>query len=171
MGYSDQKFYTRNFEDVVLGSAVGTITASGSNSLVGVLRLPKFLRRTAINKIRVYVATAPAANLTVTKLAFLNGTNTFAVATIGTNTAGVSVDATVIATFGGVAASGTDLAVPLTTSTMPNGLTMVKEAGTNTNAIIAAGVQPTINAEGTGTASGQAVGTYDIWFEAQELHS
>lgn len=168
MGYSDQKFYSRNFEDVALGTS-GTLTASGSNALATTLRLPKFARRTAINKIRVVIAAAPATNVTVTVLNFLNGTATFAVATVGTHTAGEILDATVVATFDGVAASGSNLTVPLTTFTMPNGLTGVKAAGTNSNAVFAADGQPTLTVVATGTASGQSYGTYDMWFELQEL--
>lgn len=46
----------------------------------------------------------------------------------------------------------------------------VTEAPTGTTGTFAAGGEPTVTVVGTGTASAaQAAGTYDIWFEAQEL--
>lgn len=100
MAYSDGKFYARPFVPVAFGTNVGTATATASGHAVtisGVARLPKYPKRVKINVVRVAIGTAPGAALTTSKLIFKNGTDTFAVATIGTNTAGVVVDATVTA--------------------------------------------------------------------------
>lgn len=105
MGYSDQKFYARNYDRVTEATvATGTATASGANTLTSQGRLPRFPRRTQVNTVRVEVITAPAANLTNVVLAFLNGTNTFATATVGTNTAGTSVTGTVNVAYNVLAA-------------------------------------------------------------------
>ena len=93
MGYSDQKFYTRPLVPVRF-NATSTSTATASAQVVtstDVAQLPEFQRRTEITGFVAKVVTAPNAGATTTKLALLNGTNTFAVATIGTNTAGVDV--------------------------------------------------------------------------------
>lgn len=39
------------------------------------------------------------------------------------------------------------------------------------NAVLAADTQPSISISGTATASGAAVGAYDVYFEVQELNS
>ena len=96
MAYSDQKFYSRLLVPLCLASNAGTSTATASGhapTTTAAVRLKKYLRRTKVSAVRVAVDTAPGAALTTAKLIFLNGTDTFAVATIGTNTAGVSVDA------------------------------------------------------------------------------
>ena len=93
MGYSDQKFYNRPFSRVIFSASAGTSSEAGTaaNTLTP-YKFPKFNRRTRINKIRVLINTAPVANYTVVVARFLNGTSTFATATIGTNTAGVVVE-------------------------------------------------------------------------------
>lgn len=99
MGYSDQKYYSRP-QIPVITQGTATTTASGTNTnSTGFINqsLPKFFRQTDIRSIRIYVTTVPATNLTNVNFIFLNGTNTFATATIGTNTAGSIVDATVTA--------------------------------------------------------------------------
>jgi hypothetical protein len=101
MSYSDPKYDARVMVPVVLGSAVGTLTFTASahaKTNSAVYRLPKFLKRTKVNAVRVKVGTAPVAGVVSSKLIFKNGTNTFAVATIGTNTAGSTVDATMTST-------------------------------------------------------------------------
>lgn len=93
MAYSDSKFYTRVLVPVRF-AATSTLTATASGHVVtntDQVELPKFIRRTKISAVRVKPTTAPVAS--TVKLAFLNGTNTFAVATLGA--AGTSVDATV----------------------------------------------------------------------------
>ena len=137
MGYSDAKYYAR--PQVMVADpdvATGTITASGSNAVATAFTLPTFNRRTAVNKVKAVIKTAPATNLTVVTLNFLNGTSTFAVATIGTNAAGSVVEVT----------------------------------PTANNTFTASG-QPTVTVIGTGTASAQSYGAYEVFFESQELYS
>jgi hypothetical protein len=96
MAFSDQKFITRVLVPAGFNvTSTATITASGHVvTNTAAYRLPKFLRRTKISAIRAKVVTAPNAGATSTRMVFLNGTSTFAVVTVSTNTAGVSVDAT-----------------------------------------------------------------------------
>ena len=94
MPYTSAQYGARPFYPVALATNVGTMTATASGQAVtnsAVAALPEFTRRTLINKIKVQVVTAPGAGATTVKLIFKNGTSTFAVATIGTNTAGVIV--------------------------------------------------------------------------------
>lgn len=98
MGYTDQKFYTRQFSKVdEIAVTTSTLTASGhvvTSTNVG--DLPKFIKRTKVNAIRVEIKTAPVNQPTVS-LVFLNGTSTVGNAAVGTNTAGVFIDATMTA--------------------------------------------------------------------------
>lgn len=96
MGYSDQKYYGR--DDVFVADsavATGTFTAGAANTLAAAVILPKFNRRTALTNVKVITKTASKAGSTgPVTLNFLNGTNTFAVATVGTGSAGSQVDVT-----------------------------------------------------------------------------
>jgi hypothetical protein len=149
----------QNFVAVVNGTA-GTSTASSTaNSNASTFTLPKLPMKVAIKRIRVRVVTAPASNLTGCKLAFVNGTDTFAIATIATATAGQFVDATAV-TYGG----GAVLYEGTATFTEITGLARAKELGVNALAEVAADVQPTVNVLSTATASGMAQGVYDIWY-------
>jgi len=92
MGYSDGKYNTRVLVPARF-NATSTSTATASGQVVtstDMAECAKFARRTEITGGKVKVVTAPNAGATTTKLAFLNGTATFAVATIGTLTAGQS---------------------------------------------------------------------------------
>lgn len=158
MAYTDPTFNT-SFEEYTVGTpqspvSLGTTTASGANTFTGtagsaagngVWLLPKFKQDTFIKNIRTRIGTAPAANVTVLTLTFLNGTNTIGQTVIGTNTAGVNVDATMTAL-----------------STDSHGVTT---GGANCTA----GTEPTITVTATGTASGQALGTYAVEFVQQGL--
>lgn len=95
MGYSDQKFYTRGLELMADSNiATGTYT-SGTSTLASAFPLPTFKRRTSITQVKVITKTASKAGSTgPVTLNFLNGTTTFAVATVGTGTAGSQVDVT-----------------------------------------------------------------------------
>ena len=174
MGYADQKFYSRPLEALLVagtGTATGTTTGTAATANPNAFpRVPAFIRRTQINRIRVVVSAAQSANFTGSRYAFLNGTNTFAVATIGTAAANTTVDATVIATFSGTAASGTELVNPLSTITNPAGQVYTVIAGINTNAIFNAGTGITVALIGSATAAAHAGPGVDIWFEAQEAH-
>lgn len=100
MSYSDQKYFTISQSAVVLNSNAGTSTATASGHVVtntAVMRLPKFIKRSQVNAIRVAIDTACGAGTTGPTLVFLNGTATLGSVAIGTNTAGVSVDATLTA--------------------------------------------------------------------------
>jgi hypothetical protein len=105
MAYSDQKFITRVLVPARFG-ATSTLTATASGAVVtntAQVALPKFIRRTKVAAIRIKQTTIPVAS--TVKLAFLNGTSTFAVATIS-GTAGQSLDATVTDTLATFAADG-----------------------------------------------------------------
>lgn len=133
MAYVDPQFNV-SVEKLVAFGATGTSTASATdNALASVFRLPKFKRAQKVIGIRVPVATAPASNLTGLSLVFLNGTSTFGVVAVTTNTAGAVLDATM----------------------------------TTANAVFATDAQPSVKALATATASGQSIGTFDIWFEVQ----
>jgi hypothetical protein len=168
MGYSDQKNYSEEKMPLAIGVAV-TATASGSNSLTTVIRAPQFARKTKLTRFRVEVVTAPAANTTGHLFAVLNGTSTIAVATLGTGTntaAGAGV-------WGNIPGTGTgqlaqiELQRTTTTSTLPNGQTVVTTTR-NPNVDINAGTELTIAVIATGTASGHAIGTYDVYMNTQD---
>ena len=158
MAYPDPTFQTV-FEEYVVGNpqspvSLGTTTASGSNTFTGtagsaagngVWLLPKFKNDTFITNIRTRIGTAPAANVTLLTLTWLNGTSTIGQTVISTNTAGVNVDATMTA---------------LTTDS--HGVTT---GGVN----VTAGTEPTLVVTAVGTASGQALGTYAAEFVMRGL--
>lgn len=90
MGFADQKFYTRPLIPIRF-NATSTSTATASAQVVtntAVANLPKVIRRTEITGGNAIIVTAPNAGAATTVLALLNGTSTFATATIGTLTAG-----------------------------------------------------------------------------------
>lgn len=142
--YPDQKFYTRVFTPAVFALGFGTSTGAGtaSNTLAAVAAgLPKWPRRTQINKIRFRCTTIPNVSATAVIAQVKNGTNV-----LGT--------------------------VNLTTATASGGGQFIDGVITSSaNAILAADTQPTIDIAGTFTASGGAVGSYDIWFETQEAYA
>jgi hypothetical protein len=97
MSYSERKTNLRAWN---ASAGTSTATASGhAPTTTAAIKLPKYIQGENIQRVRVAVDTAPGAALTVSKLIFKNGTNTFAVATIGTNTAGSQVDATMTEAF------------------------------------------------------------------------
>lgn len=162
MGYSDQKFYANNVYEAGIG-AVATCTASGSNNLTTVFRLPKFSPKTKVTKFRVEVATAPAVGITGTLFTLLNGTATLAVATLGTNTvAGNGV----YGNISGLAVGQIDLTQTITTATLPNGQTVVTTTR-NAAVDIPAETELTIAVIATGTASGNSIGAFDVYVQRQ----
>lgn len=163
MGFTDQKYYTDGLVTVGVGVAV-TSTASGSNNLTTVIRAPRFADKTKLKRFRVEVVTAPAANISGTQFAVLNGTSTLAVATLGTNT---TAGSGVWANIAGQGVEQTDLTKTVTTSTLPNGQTVVTT--TRNPAIdLPANTELTIAVITTATASGHAAGTYDVYLNRQE---
>jgi len=95
MAYPDQKYYTRQVN--LWGQAVDFGTAGGTtvSSADAVKQLPKFFRKTKVNKLRLRCTTIPNAEATALVASFLNGTDTFATVTLTTATADQSLDATV----------------------------------------------------------------------------
>lgn len=96
MGYSDQKYIVRNLDFVAdSGVATGTYTAGAANTLAAAFALPTFPRRSRITYVKVITKTASKAGSTgPVTLNFLNGTTTFAVATVGTGSVGSEVNVT-----------------------------------------------------------------------------
>jgi hypothetical protein len=109
MGYSDAKFQSRALIPVKFAASLGTATGAGtaSNSLaLSTTYLPKFTRRTQVNKVRVIVTTIPDAAATAVTMTFKNGTSTFATVTLTTATAGQVLDGSVTAANAVFAADG-----------------------------------------------------------------
>jgi hypothetical protein len=80
--YADAQFNTPVLVPAVFG---GTASATGTGTAITVTsayQLPQFIRRTKIANVNVATTVAPAGGFTGGLLVFLNGTNTFAVATI-----------------------------------------------------------------------------------------
>ena len=98
MSYTDQKYYMR--PQILEGDnrSFGTATASGAAgfTLSTLTELPKFIKRTQINQIRLKVRTAPNAAATGLIAIFLNGTNTHGTAVLTTATAGHTIDFTTL---------------------------------------------------------------------------
>ena len=138
MGYSDQKFYSREenrvLNAIAFGSATGAGTASNSLAAPAATYLPSFYRRTVINKLSTICLTAPNAAATAVTLTILNGTNTAGSVVVTTATAGQVIQGVVTAN----------------------------------NTFTALG-EPTMALIGTWTASGGTSGTWDLYFETQEL--
>lgn len=164
MGYSDQKYYSRDLDVAKPSTITGTATASsGTNNVATGIVIRNFTRPAKISGAEVLVTTAATAS-TALSLALLNGTTTFCVIPTGLSTAGVTVVGTI-----------TNTAVVTTatvTNTLPNGSTQVGTVISTTDyRNFAAGAAPTINVIGTATASGNSVGTHELWLEASELFS
>lgn len=157
MAYTDSQF-TTPIQTQVAGEpaspvSLGTSTASGTNTfspaagtaLNGSFVLPKFIAATKVTAIKVYCTTAPAANLTAVTLIFLNGTNTFAVAT----NVGAAANADVDASF----------AASLLSS---NGYSVASNGSTTGPALFGAGGQPILKVITTATASALTQGSYAV---------
>jgi hypothetical protein len=137
MSYSDAKYAARVFVKVSEEASFGTTTASATDgaNISPTCYLPQFDRRTKINALKMTVTTIPDTGSTALKAHYLNGTDTFAVVTLTTATAGQVLAGTI--------------------STSYNTFT--------------ADSAPTVKVTGTASASGDAQGSYDIYFEQQEL--
>lgn len=165
MGYSDQKFYSKETYMAADSTvATGTITASGANNVATAFPLPVETSPRQMVGIRAVVKTAPATNLTNVNMNFLNGTNTFAVVTIGTLTAGQ----TAIGTLTNTAST----AVTTQTITASSGAVTTNTITSTTNwAKIGSSSAITVTVNGTGTASAQNYGAYELYFDEQLLFS
>ncbi len=164
MGYSDQKYYDRNFTMIADSKAAsGTFTAnSTANSLTSAYPLPKFQRNVRIDKLRYVVVAASKTGQAIHSL--LNGTNTFATATISsTTTAGSIVDWTLTNTA--------SLATNTFTNTLPNFSTIVLTNTTTTNwAAIGSSTTITVTIAGTATASADSFGAFELFAEVPEVN-
>lgn len=106
MGYSDPKFYARELNLVAVAASFGTATANsatGANA-TAVAALPKFFRKTTVNKVRLRCTVIPNASSTALVASFVNGTNTFATVTLTTATVGQFLDGVVTASNATIAA-------------------------------------------------------------------
>lgn len=108
MSYTDQKYYVRPMQLVGDTRSFGTATASGAAgfTLSTLTELPKFIKRTAINQIRLKVRTAPNAAATGVITTLLNGTNVVGTAVLTTATAGQTVDFVITTSSNGTFTSG-----------------------------------------------------------------
>lgn len=99
--------YSNRINALAADSLTGTQTFTASDQVITSTdqnNFPRYSGGRRIIAVRVRVVTAPvSANVT---LNFLNGTNTFASAAIGTNTAGQTVEATMTPTNANFADSG-----------------------------------------------------------------
>jgi hypothetical protein len=139
MGYSDQKYYSKDF--YTAGKAVTFGTATAANSTGCDLTIATFLppvrnKRMKVVGIKMIPTTAPDSGSTAIKAHFLNGTTTFGVVTLTTSTVGQTLEGVVTDAYSTFTAS---------------------------QAI------PTLKMTGTATASADVNGVYDIYFETQEL--
>jgi len=165
MGYSDQKFYSRETYMAADSTvATGTITASGTNNVATAFPIPTEPTPRVIVGIRAVVKTAPATNLTNVNLNFLQGTTTFGVVTISTLTAGQQATGTFTNTASTAVTTQTVTASngAVTTNTITS-TTDWRRVGTNSAV--------TVTVNGTGTASAQSYGAFELWFDEQLLFS
>lgn len=144
MGYSDQKYYSRPLVKVVGALAFGSSTAAGtaSNSLV--------------QPTGTYLP------------AFLRRTQITGLKAIAATAANVNAFPVSIVLFNGTATAGQIQIAVTTGGTQGQVFTGTMTAA---NAVFAAGGQPTVGLVGTFTASGGTSGTWDIYFEQDELTS
>ena len=116
--YADSQFNTPVLVPVVglaTYTAVGTGTALAS--ALTIVNFPPFIRRTKVANVQVLVVTAPNAGATGLVINFLNGTSTFAVATIGTLTAGQVASASITTANTTFAAAGQATGTAVSTAT------------------------------------------------------
>lgn len=163
MGYSDQKYYARPLH--LLGQSgvlVGTLTASSTANAIAAAayRIPKFIRPAKVIDAKLVVKTASTTGSQVISL--LNGTNTFATTTnTSTNAAGTEITFTMTNTA--------STAVSTQTTTLPNGSTVVGTITTTTDwRIFGTNTGVTVAVGGTGTASGDSFGAFDLWVDQHE---
>jgi hypothetical protein len=139
MGYSDQKYYARPLVKVASAVAFGTSTGAG----------------TASNSLAQPTGTYLPQYIRRTQI---TGVKVVAATAIAANANPVSLNL--------INGTNTFAAVAVGTATQGQTFSGVVTAS---NAVFAAGGQPTMNLIGTWTASGGTSGTWDIYFEQEEL--
>jgi hypothetical protein len=101
MGYADGRYQARHDLNLVgLGSvtiAAATYTGTGALGTYADFMQKKVPNRCRIEGAKAYIVVAPTSNHSGGLLAMMTGTTTIGVATIGTNTAGVTVNFTITA--------------------------------------------------------------------------
>jgi len=123
MAYSDQKFYARPLLQIAQAASFGTSTAGDStgHDLSDVYTgLPKFVRRSKVNAIRVRCTTIPDAGSTAVVVNFTNGTDILGAVTVTTATAGQFLDCTMTPANSTFAADG-QLTVDMTGTSTASG--------------------------------------------------
>ena len=124
MSYTDQKYYVRPLTLVGDNRSFGTATASGAAgfTLSTLTELPKFIKRTQVNQVRLKVRTAPNAAATGLVVTMLNGAGTYGTAVLTTATAGQTVDFTITTASNGTFAAAAQPTLSLVgTSTASGG--------------------------------------------------
>lgn len=143
---------------IALRASVGTATASETSTITPTIAAVPLPAKFSVQTIKVTVVTAPT-QVTGAVFKFLNGTTTFASASIASKTAGEVVTATAV----GYGTGEEELNYGAAAMTPPTGPTVAVWEGQNTSAEIAAGSSITLKAIGTATASADSFGTVDIW--------
>lgn len=150
MGYSDQKYYSPDLQLVQHSLAFGTATASGTNTLAMPTGSypPQFIHQpnAQVTKVEVVCLTAPN-NKQTGNFQLLNGTNTIINVAYGaTTTAGMVL----IGSYTGTYTAGTATKTDAYNATPAN--------------VFGSGSAGTFQLNGTATASGDATGTWDVYF-------
>ena len=111
MAYPDQKYYARPLQlwgsAVDMGLSVAT-TVARTDAAVGI---PKLIRKSQVNAIRLRVDTIPNASATALVASFVNGTDTFGTVTLTTATADEFLDVTITSTANAVIAADVQVTV------------------------------------------------------------
>jgi hypothetical protein len=141
MGYSDPKFYSRHLVPLAGSASLSTATASGAN-------------------------TVPAASLPALPK-FVRRTKVNALQVVCKVIPNAASTALVLAALNGTTTFGTVVLTTATAGQVINGVI----TNTSTGNEIAAGTGITLALAGTATASGAAMGTFDILAETQELYA
>lgn len=141
MGYSDQKYYARPLIRVASAVAFGTSTGAGTAS--------NSLAQPSASQLVPFVRRTQVTSM-----------KAIAVTAIASNATPVNIVILNGTATAGVIPVGTFTAGQIGTGTM-----------TAASAVFAAGGQPTMALIGTFTASGGTSGTWDIYFEQEELPS
>jgi len=139
MGYSDQKYYARPLVKVASAIAFGTSTGAG----------------TASNSLAQPAASQLPEFINRTKITMVEA---IAVTAIAANANPVNL--TIL--------NGTNIVAQIPVGTFTAGQVGTATV-TSANAVFTAGTQPTMALIGTFTASGGTSGTWDLYFEQQEL--
>jgi len=155
MGYSDQKYFSKEFIRVGNAVAFGTATASGTSTLAtpAAVYMPQFERITQLIGIEAVAATAPNSKQGGL-IQVLNGTNTIITATYTSTTSQGNI---VYGSYTG-------------TYTATGTATADKTGATPAN-VFQIGAAPTVQLVlNTATASADVTGTWDLYlFDTQHV--